>query len=100
MYKHRVEEWMSAPPIVVSPTTSLEEAQRLMDQRGVRRLPVVRDSHLVEIITRGDLRARPSCKELPLRPRTESWRSLFQWPKGSPPVAFRFQPANGPKPMT
>jgi CBS domain-containing protein len=57
MYRQHVEEWMSAPAIVVSPATSLAEAQRLMDERGVRRLPVVQDGRLVGIITRGDLRA-------------------------------------------
>jgi CBS domain-containing protein len=75
MYRHRVEEWMSAPPIVIAPTTSLEEAQRLMDERGVRRLPVVRDGRLVGIVTRGDLRAaQPSHATTP---SVYEWRALL-----------------------
>jgi CBS domain-containing protein len=57
MRKERVGQWMSAPPIVVAPTTSLAAAQRLMEQRHVRRLPVVERGRLVGIITWGDLRA-------------------------------------------
>jgi CBS domain-containing protein len=71
MYTHRVEEWMTAPPIVIAPTTSLEEAQRLMDQHGVRRLPVVDAGRLVGIVTRGDLRAA--------QPSHATTLSVFEW---------------------
>jgi CBS domain-containing protein len=71
MYTHRVEEWMSAPPIVIAPTTSLEDAQRLMDEHGVRRLPVVHDGCLVGIVTRGDLRAA--------QPSRATTLSVFEW---------------------
>lgn len=61
MDSERVAEWMSAPPIVIAPTTSLAAAQKLMDQRQVRRLPVVQHGRLVGIATLGDLReAQPS----------------------------------------
>ena len=71
MHMHRVEEWMSAPPIVVAPTSSLVEAQRLMDQHGVRRLPVVQNDRLVGIVTRGDLRAA--------QPSAASTLSVYEW---------------------
>jgi len=71
MHTHRVEEWMSAPPIVVAPTTTLAEAQRLMEQHGVRRLPVVRNDHLVGIVTRGDLRAA--------QPSQATTLSVYEW---------------------
>jgi CBS domain-containing protein len=57
MRQQHVAEWMSTPPLIVEPSTSLEAAQRLMQQRHVRRLPVVADGRLIGIITRGDLRA-------------------------------------------
>jgi CBS domain-containing protein len=57
MRDDRVAEWMSTPPITVTPATSLAAAQRLMDQRHVRRLLVVEDGRLAGIITWGDLRA-------------------------------------------
>lgn len=47
---------MTAPPVTVTPDTSLVEAARTMDVRGVKRLPVVDDlGRLVGIVTRGDL---------------------------------------------
>jgi CBS domain-containing protein len=57
MHDDYVFEWMSSPPITAAPTMSLAAAQRLMEQRRVRRLPVIEDGRLVGIITRGDLRA-------------------------------------------
>jgi CBS domain-containing protein len=57
MHKHCVAKWMSMPPIVALPTTTLAEAQRLMERHHIRRLPVVQDGRLVGIVTWGDLRA-------------------------------------------
>jgi CBS domain-containing protein len=57
MRQQHVAEWMSTPPLIVAPSTSLQAAQRLMQQRHVRRLPVVADGRLIGIITWGDLRA-------------------------------------------
>jgi CBS domain-containing protein len=42
-----------------------------MDERGVRRLPVVRDGRLVGIITRGDLRAA--------QPSHATTLSVYEW---------------------
>ncbi|MET7470771.1 CBS domain-containing protein [Micromonospora sp. NPDC005686] len=47
---------MTAPPVTITPDATLVEAARLMDARGVKRLPVVNDlGRLVGIVTRGDL---------------------------------------------
>jgi CBS domain-containing protein len=48
---------MSTPAIVIAPTATLAEAQRLMEQRRIRRLPIVENGKLAGIITRGDLRS-------------------------------------------
>jgi CBS domain-containing protein len=56
-----VKDWMTPNPICVSPHTSLPEALKLMQQRRIRRLPVLEGEKLVGIVTRGDLRgAQPS----------------------------------------
>lgn len=70
MKRHRVADWMSTPAITVAPSLSLAAAQHVMEQRHVRRLPVVQDGRLVGIITRGDLRAaQPS----------EATLSVYEW---------------------
>jgi CBS domain-containing protein len=71
MHTYRVTDWMSTPPIVVAPTLTLAEAQRLMEQRHVRRLPVVEDGQLLGIVTSGDLRAAG--------PSAASTLSVFEW---------------------
>jgi CBS domain-containing protein len=71
MHTYRVADWMSTPPIVAAPTMKLAEAQRLMEQRHVRRLPVVEDGQLVGIVTLGDLRAAG--------PSAASTLSVYEW---------------------
>jgi CBS domain-containing protein len=46
---------MTAPAITVPPYESVSEAARIMCERRVNRLPVVKDERLVGIITRADL---------------------------------------------
>lgn len=47
---------MTVPPVTITPDATIVEAARLMDARGVKRLPVVDDlGRLVGIVTRGDL---------------------------------------------
>ena len=57
MREYRVADWMSTPPIVIAPTCSLAEGQQLMEQRHVRRLPVVEQERLIGMLSWGDLRA-------------------------------------------
>jgi predicted transcriptional regulator len=51
-----VGDAMTAPAITVRPSSSATEAARLMIERGVNRLPVVKqDGQLIGIVTRADL---------------------------------------------
>ena len=59
--KQLVKDWMTGDVITVTSDMSLTEAHRLMTDNKIRRLPVVKNDHLVGIVTRGDVReARPS----------------------------------------
>ncbi|HEX9438928.1 MAG TPA: CBS domain-containing protein, partial [Roseiflexaceae bacterium] len=71
MHTYRVADWMSTPPIVAAPTMTLAAAQHLMEQRHVRRLPVVQDGRLVGIATWGDLRAA--------WPSAATTLSVYEW---------------------
>ena len=51
----RVKEVMSSPLIVVSPDESVWELAEIMKLRRIHRVPVVRESRLVGIITATDL---------------------------------------------
>ena len=50
-----VREAMTSPALTVTPWSSVSEAARLMTERGISRLPVVRNDELVGIVTRTDL---------------------------------------------
>jgi acetoin utilization protein AcuB len=51
-----VKNWMTHDVITITPETTLPEAHKLMTDYQIRRLPVVKDGHLVGIVTRGDIR--------------------------------------------
>ncbi len=56
-----VRDWMTANPISIDPKTTLPEANKLMKECHIRRLPVVDHGKLVGIVTLGDVReAQPS----------------------------------------
>jgi CBS domain-containing protein len=50
-----VGEIMTRAVVSVSPTLGVDAAARILYDRGLRRVPVVRDEQLVGILTRGDL---------------------------------------------
>jgi CBS domain-containing protein len=62
---------MSTPPVLVQPTTTLAEAEQIMQHRHVRRLPVVEHEQLIGIITWGDLRAA--------QPSSATTLSIYEW---------------------
>jgi CBS domain-containing protein len=76
MHTSSVADWMSTPPILARPATTLAEAERIMQRRQVRRLPVIEHERLVGVITWGDLRAaRPSAATTL---RVYEWRALLE----------------------
>lgn len=61
MNKLHVRDWMTPNPVTISKQTTLPEAERLMREHQIRRLPVMDDNKLVGIVTLGNVReARPS----------------------------------------
>lgn len=59
--ERKVADIMTPEPATVAPTSSLDEACRLIEQLGVKRLPVVEDGTLVGIIARADLVRALTC---------------------------------------
>ncbi len=56
-----VRDWMSRDVVSAQPATKLLDADLLMREHHIRRLPVVEDGRLLGIVTYGDVReARPS----------------------------------------
>ncbi len=57
----RVRDLMSSPVICVDSLTAVTDAQALMKEEKIRRIPVIDDGRLVGMITQGDVRgALPS----------------------------------------
>ena len=51
----KVGDAMTSPVVTISPYASVAEAARTMAERGIKRLPVVRNGALVGIVSRTDL---------------------------------------------
>ncbi len=61
MRRQHVKDWMTVDPVTIGPQTTLPEANRLMKECNIRRLPVVDQGKLVGIVTLSDIReASPS----------------------------------------
>ena len=57
----RVGDIMAISPVTIAPSTSVQAAQALMQQRQIRHLPVLQDGRLVGMISDRDIRlALPS----------------------------------------
>lgn len=54
-HERKVDEVMSSPVISIDPEADHAEAARIMDHRGVKRLPVLEEGRLVGMISRSDL---------------------------------------------
>jgi CBS domain-containing protein len=54
-HEAKVEEVMTRNPLAVFEDTPIAEACRLIVERGIKRLPVVRDGRLVGVVARADL---------------------------------------------
>lgn len=53
--RHPVEQWMTVDPVAIDADTGVDEARRLMLERGFRHLPVTEDGALVGIVSLRDL---------------------------------------------
>jgi acetoin utilization protein AcuB len=51
-----VQDWMTRDIITVTSQATLPQARHLMEENGIRHLPVVDDGRLVGIVTWGDIR--------------------------------------------
>ena len=51
----KVSEIMTADPLTITEDTPLDEIVRLMEKRQIKRLPVVREQHVVGIVSRANL---------------------------------------------
>lgn len=61
MKEQLVRNWMTPDPVTITPNTTLPQAQQIMMEKNVRRLPVEWNGELVGILTLGDIReAKPS----------------------------------------
>jgi len=56
-----VMDWMTRDVITIAPDTSLADADKLLVEHTIRRLPVMENGRLIGIVTYGDIRsAKPS----------------------------------------
>lgn len=80
IYNTLVRDLMSSPVVVIDPDATLAEAEALMEERQVRRLPVVdAEGRLVGIVSRGDVREGLSALATtnPYAPETrEQWLTV------------------------
>ena len=61
MRQELVRDWMTRDVITITPQTSLAEAHEIINQKSIRRLPVVEGTRIIGITTLGDVRgAEPS----------------------------------------
>jgi len=60
----RISDAMTADPVTVAPDTSVDEAQKVMADRQVRRLPVVEGGRLVGLVVIGQVARRDSAKDV------------------------------------
>lgn len=51
----RVQDVMTPEPATISADTTLEEIVRLMEKKGIKRLPVLRGEEMIGIVTRANL---------------------------------------------
>lgn len=65
MKRKLVKDWMTLEVVTISPYTTWLEADRIMTENRIRRLPVVDHGRLVGIVTRGDVRSAQPSNMLP-----------------------------------
>jgi CBS domain-containing protein len=68
----KVEEVMTASPVIAGEETSLDEIVRLMEKRQIKRIPIVRGEQLVGIISRANLLHALASLSQELKPASQS----------------------------
>jgi CBS domain-containing protein len=58
-----VREIMTSNPVVVSSSTDIQEAARIMSERQIRRLPIVDNNNLVGMVALGDIAVEPKLEK-------------------------------------
>ena len=76
-----VKSVMSSPLIVVNPDATIEEAAKVMERNGVRRLPVVDQEGLAGVVTVSDL-AKALAKQLEYSDAVFNAMARVSAPKG------------------
>ncbi len=94
-------EIMSAPVVTVTEHTSVTEIGKLLTTHAIKRVPVLRDGHLVGIVSRADL-VRALTLQFPASPPHHA--GLFDWARRHPshdahaePQARPAEPAQSPR---
>ncbi|MFQ5846161.1 MAG: CBS domain-containing protein [Candidatus Methylomirabilales bacterium] len=64
----QVEDVMNQPPVTVTEETPVEEIARILEEHRIKRVPVVRDEHLVGIVSRRDLVRALALRPVPADP--------------------------------
>jgi CBS domain-containing protein len=77
----KVKSIMSYPLIVIGPDATIEEAAKIMERNGVRRLPVVDQTGLVGVVTVDDL-AKALAKQLEYSDAVFNAMARISAPKG------------------
>ena len=74
--KTKVKEIMSSPLVTIKPSTSLEEAARLMFEKRIKNLPVIYENRLIGLINLNDIcRLQPEILRI-LRQTMETPKNL------------------------
>jgi FOG: CBS domain len=55
-----VRDIMTTNPVMVSPSTDIHDAARIMSERQIRRLPIVDNNNLVGMVSLGDIAVEPT----------------------------------------
>jgi CBS domain-containing protein len=60
----RVSDALTADPVTIGPDASVDEAQKVMADRQIRRLPVVEDGRLAGLVVIGQVARRDDAKDV------------------------------------
>jgi acetoin utilization protein AcuB len=88
MEKTKVKDWMTPNPITIDINASIIEALHVMNEKGIRRLPVMRNGRLAGVVTDRMLKDYAPGKATTL----DTWEVHYLLSKTSVAVAMNPQP--------